>query len=56
MICRLRMMNQIGHQRRETQCGDVVMKKELEGSINPGGSSVDRSIVDRVGEWRGEEI
>lgn len=45
MICRLRMMNQIGHTRRETQCEDVVMKKEMEGEMNGGRSSIDRSIV-----------
>lgn len=43
MICRLRIMNQIGHPRRETQCGDVVMK--MEGRINRGRSSIDGSIV-----------
>lgn len=36
MICRLRMMNQIGHPRRETQCGDVVMKKEVEARMKSG--------------------
>jgi hypothetical protein len=33
MICRLNMMTKAEHSRRETQCGDVVMKKGTEGRM-----------------------
>lgn len=37
--------NRTHEKRGETQCEDVVMKKEMDGRMNGGRSSVDRSIV-----------
>lgn len=52
MLCRLNMMTKIEQSRKETQCGDVVMKKEMEGRMGWGRSNVDRSLVLVNGEER----